>query len=85
MLMHLFTISGEKPGMVDYMVWPWGERLGALKKVAGEQFVLPKERFPRLVSYHCGYNKPSFRQVFIPMEHLLKLVHLPVCMLEATR
>jgi glutathione S-transferase len=68
-LMRLFTISGEKPGMVDYMFWPWGERLGSLKKVAGDQFVLPKERFPRLVSYHQhGHDSPSFRRFRIPAE-----------------
>jgi hypothetical protein len=45
----LLTISGDKPGMMDYMIWPWGERLGVLKSVAGEKFVVPKERFPKLV------------------------------------
>jgi hypothetical protein len=45
----VFTISGDKPGMVDYMIWPWSDRLGVVKSLAGEKFVLPNERFPTLV------------------------------------
>lgn len=36
--------------MLDYMIWPWCERSEMLKIMGGDQFVLPRERFLRLVS-----------------------------------
>jgi hypothetical protein len=48
--MLLFVIAGDKPGMLDYMIWPWCERSEMLKIMGGDQFVLPRERFLRLVS-----------------------------------
>jgi hypothetical protein len=44
------VIPGDKPGMLDYMIWPWCERSEMLKIMGGDQFVLPRERFLRLVS-----------------------------------
>jgi hypothetical protein len=35
--------------MLDYMIWPWCERSEMLKIMGGDQFVLPRERFLRLV------------------------------------
>ncbi|GLG98826.1 hypothetical protein R5R35_002494 [Gryllus longicercus] len=43
--------GGDKPGMVDYMIWPWCERADMLKIVGGDKFVLPKERFRRLMEW----------------------------------
>lgn len=28
--------GGDRPGMVDYMVWPWAERQGAVEAIAGD-------------------------------------------------
>lgn len=41
--------GGSKPGMVDFMIWPWCERADAIRILHGEQFVLPRDRFLRLV------------------------------------
>jgi hypothetical protein len=49
-VMLTFVIVGDKPGMLDYMIWPWCERSEMLKVMGGDQFVLPRERFLRLVS-----------------------------------
>jgi hypothetical protein len=46
----LFTIAGDVPGMVDYMIWPWFERMEAYKIVAPEKFVVPTERYKKLVN-----------------------------------
>jgi len=46
----LSAITGDKPGMLDYMIWPWCERSEMLKIMGGDQFVLPRDRFLRLVS-----------------------------------
>ncbi|KAL1130838.1 hypothetical protein AAG570_012079 [Ranatra chinensis] len=40
--------SGDKPGMVDYMIWPWCERLETVRILGGDQFRIPKDRFQRL-------------------------------------
>lgn len=38
----------HKPGMLDYMIWPWCERADLLK-VVGNAFTLKKEKFKKLV------------------------------------
>ncbi|KAG0710578.1 Pyrimidodiazepine synthase [Chionoecetes opilio] len=40
---------GETPGMLDYMIWPWMERLPVVRKFAAED-TLPEDQFPKLVS-----------------------------------
>lgn len=42
--------SGKSPGMLDFMIWPWWERVDIIKVLRGEQFVIPRDRFKRLVS-----------------------------------
>jgi glutathione S-transferase len=41
--------GGEKPAMVDYMIWPWFERLEVFGILGGDKFEIPKTRFSRLV------------------------------------
>ncbi|XP_044270862.1 pyrimidodiazepine synthase-like [Tribolium madens] len=40
--------GGEKPGMVDYMLWPWGERAGTIAIAHGAQLPFASDQFPRL-------------------------------------
>uniref|UniRef100_T1HUM1 Uncharacterized protein n=1 Tax=Rhodnius prolixus TaxID=13249 RepID=T1HUM1_RHOPR len=40
--------SGDKPGMIDYMIWPWCERLEMIRIRGGEQFRAPRDRFQRM-------------------------------------
>ncbi|XP_044270858.1 pyrimidodiazepine synthase-like [Tribolium madens] len=40
--------GGEKPGMVDYMLWPWGERAGTVVIAHGRQLPFASDQFPRL-------------------------------------
>jgi len=38
--------------MVDYMIWPWFERLDAINPYSNGTFVIPfEEKFPRLVRF----------------------------------
>jgi hypothetical protein len=46
----LLTIAGDVPGMLDYMIWPWFERIDAFEIVAPEKFVLPTGRYSKLVN-----------------------------------
>lgn len=41
--------GGSRPGMLDFMIWPWCERADAMRILQGEQFVIPRDRFLRLV------------------------------------
>lgn len=44
--------GGEKPGMLDYMIWPWIERLSMVKYLTTNGFELDKERFKNLLKWH---------------------------------
>lgn len=45
--------GGDEPRMVDFMIWPWCERMTALKDVVApelaDQYEIKAERFPKLV------------------------------------
>ncbi|KAL5233998.1 hypothetical protein ACI65C_001408 [Semiaphis heraclei] len=44
--------GGNKPSMVDYMIWPWFERLDAINPFSHGAFVIPFEsKFPRLTKW----------------------------------
>ncbi|XP_058456178.1 pyrimidodiazepine synthase-like [Malaya genurostris] len=43
--------GGEKPGMLDYMIWPWCERVDLLKFALGDKYELDKERFAKLLQW----------------------------------
>lgn len=45
---------GEQPGMADYMIWPWCERLEMVRILGGDQFKVPKERFQRMFEWSKG-------------------------------
>ena len=42
----ILYITGDKPAMIDYDLWPWYERIGAIKSLGID--LLPKEKFPNL-------------------------------------
>jgi glutathione S-transferase len=44
--------GGKNPGMVDYMIWPWFERLDAINPYSHGTFVIPFEsKFPTLAKW----------------------------------
>ncbi|BES98583.1 glutathione s-transferase [Nesidiocoris tenuis] len=49
--------AGEAPGMVDYMIWPWFERLDMIRAKGGEAYsqnensIVPIDRFPKLLAW----------------------------------
>ncbi|XP_030570781.1 pyrimidodiazepine synthase [Drosophila novamexicana] len=43
--------GGDKPGFVDYMIWPWFERLAVLKYVLGERYSFDSQRFAKLSAW----------------------------------
>jgi len=51
--------GGSKPGMLDLMIWPWCERVDILKILRSEQFVIPSERFRRLLEWRSAMKKDA--------------------------
>ncbi|XP_034658465.1 pyrimidodiazepine synthase isoform X1 [Drosophila subobscura] len=43
--------GGARPGMLDYMIWPWCERFAALKHDDGTQVELDSQRFVTLLKW----------------------------------
>ncbi|KAG0730218.1 Pyrimidodiazepine synthase [Chionoecetes opilio] len=41
--------SGESPGMLDYMMWPWAERLELAQMIMQKGTILPLHRHPNMI------------------------------------
>lgn len=68
--------GGNNPGMADYMIWPWAERLPLIKLL--HQGELPSlDSFPRLQTWYNNMltQKPVQATQFKPEVHF-KLVQL---------
>lgn len=67
--------GGDVPGMLDYMIWPWIERIDSYKIVAPEKFVIPKDRYKKLSEWKKAmkedeavkvtYIEPEFHAQFV--------------------
>jgi len=42
---------GVQPGMVDYMIWPWMERLPMVQNLIGDTKIISNDRFPNLINW----------------------------------
>ncbi|XP_063599778.1 pyrimidodiazepine synthase-like isoform X2 [Penaeus indicus] len=61
--------GGEKPGMLDYMIWPWVERLPMAEMMAGDLKVFQQETFPRLSSWMEAMTQDKVVQAtYLPPE-----------------
>ncbi|XP_032667113.1 pyrimidodiazepine synthase-like [Odontomachus brunneus] len=49
--------GGRKPGMLDFMIWPWCERADAMKILRGEQYVIPRDRLLRLFEWRAAMKE----------------------------
>jgi len=65
--------GGDKPSMVDYMLWPWGERAGIIGLAFGQK--LPNEtEFPRLYSWcKAMRTQPAVEQTVTSLERLYNI------------
>jgi len=43
--------AGEKPGYVDYMIWPWIERLSAVEILSDNKLGVTVDKYPKLAAY----------------------------------
>jgi len=61
--------GGSKPGMLDFMIWPWCERADILRITKGEQFVVPRDRFLRLLEWRVAMKEdPAVSGSFLEAE-----------------
>jgi len=43
--------AGDKPGYVDYMNWPWVERLAAVEHFSDGKIAVTKDKYPKFAAY----------------------------------
>lgn len=62
--------GGEKPGMLDYMIWPWMERIPVAQKFASDVIGhLPDDRFSKLLAWMEDMKKdPAVKATYISPE-----------------
>lgn len=65
-----FFCGDQRPGMLDYLIWPWFERLSALSLLDEcQQFEQLVGRFPALVQYQLWMQKDeTVMQTWLPAD-----------------
>ncbi|XP_050075415.1 pyrimidodiazepine synthase-like [Anopheles maculipalpis] len=67
--------GGDKPGMIDYMIWPWCERVDLLKFALGDKYELDKDRFGQLLQWRDLMEKDeAVKQSLISTENHTKFL-----------
>ncbi|KAF5282458.1 hypothetical protein FQA39_LY17573 [Lamprigera yunnana] len=51
--------GGDKPGMVDFMLWPWAERAESISLALGEKLLFGSNDFPKLCAWSKTMRKNS--------------------------
>ncbi|CAG9768092.1 unnamed protein product [Ceutorhynchus assimilis] len=66
--------GGDKPGMVDYMLWPWAERVPALGPLLGaDRLPLTAEQIPCLKKWaKIMLTVPTIKELYIPPSILVE-------------
>ncbi|KAK0180703.1 hypothetical protein PV327_003060 [Microctonus hyperodae] len=61
--------GGNKPGMLDLMIWPWFERADIIRILRGEKFFMPRERFVRLLEWKAAMKEcPAIKISYLEPE-----------------
>lgn len=61
--------NGRSPGMLDFMIWPWCERADIIRILRGDQFILPRDRFLRLLEWRSAMKEdPAVRGSYLDPE-----------------
>nr|UUV68068.1 glutathione S-transferase [Dendroctonus rhizophagus] len=68
--------GGEKPGMIDYMLWPWAERAATLPSLlAVESLNLKDDQIPKLRKWaKTMIEVPVIKELHVPLSILTKAV-----------
>lgn len=61
--------SGDSPGMVDLMIWPWCERADIIRILCGDEYIIPRERFLRLFEWRTAMKEdPGVKKSYLDAE-----------------
>jgi len=63
--------GGKEPGMLDYMIWPWCERIALLKLIEGDKFEIDEGTHPRWVEW----NKKMIADPVVSVHYLPAGIH----------
>ena len=68
--------GGSKPGFVDYMIWPWIERMSVLHYALGDKAPTPdKTRFEKVINWRSEMKEdPAVKASIISGENHHKFV-----------
>jgi glutathione S-transferase len=50
-LLHHDFFAGDTPGYVDYMIWPWVERLSAVDIISNGHVSVKSDKYPKFAAY----------------------------------
>jgi len=68
--------GGDQPGMLDYMIWPWMERVPAFSIVTKGLVNNPLENFPKLAKWYTAMEKDeAVQESFLAPEIHAKFIH----------
>lgn len=64
--------GGNKPGMLDFMIWPWCERADLLKLFGGQQLLRP-DKYKKLLEWKTRMaNENTVKKSFLDSEYHIK-------------
>ncbi|XP_063910135.1 pyrimidodiazepine synthase-like isoform X2 [Zophobas morio] len=76
--------GGSKPGMVDYMLWPWGERKDLIVVAFGKKLPCEKNKFTLLEKwYQAMLQDPPCKATHNDIEQHWKVVQQKIKSLES--
>jgi glutathione S-transferase len=62
-------MTGDEAGMLDYMIWPWFERLPTM-------YTLSADTYPNLTDwFNRMQHEPAVKETLISKENHLKFYH----------
>ncbi|XP_072397718.1 pyrimidodiazepine synthase-like [Diabrotica undecimpunctata] len=71
--------GGDKPGMADYMIWPWAERAGCIGIKLQERLPLKDSEIPLLRKWRKDMmNEPVCKELYISGERFWKVTKAKV-------
>lgn len=67
--------GGDKPGMLDFMMWPWSERSKVPSALQDKEFQFPKDKFSKLIAWREAMKEvPAVRDTITPLETHVKFL-----------
>ncbi|XP_050297679.1 pyrimidodiazepine synthase-like [Anthonomus grandis grandis] len=69
--------GGDKPGMIDYMLWPWAERAGAIALKLGTKLPITDDHIPQLRKWRKAMREdPVVAELYLGPEAFWKVAQI---------